>query len=278
MSWYVENIQVFPISTHMHVSQAAQMIAVLTSFIRNRGDKVSDSLTQVVCALRQLSVHHNVTAAISESEATRHIVRLCTEKDDDLRAEALTLVILMSGGGQGSLQALVDASCLSALDSCAAEQARSRGPELEDIAPQWNQALIELPLLPCILQTLSDSTETRRQRAEAALLTMKLEQVVSINFEVLDLMVEAGYLEALSQALLSNDSRTLNINLHALEQVLNAKWDGRERAVERFKASDGPRCLRDLRVRRVTRKTAAATVARRVLQTHFPEFSKWPRV
>ncbi|KAG8894968.1 hypothetical protein FRC01_012647, partial [Tulasnella sp. 417] len=60
-------------------------------------------------------------------------------------------------------------------------------------------------------------------------------------------MVNAGYLEGLSNGLLSSHSTMLGIHLQAIEQILNAKWDGRQRLLERFDVSDGPRRLRDLR-------------------------------
>ncbi|KAG8916480.1 Importin alpha subunit (Karyopherin alpha subunit) (Serine-rich RNA polymerase I suppressor protein) [Tulasnella sp. 417] len=251
------------------VSQAVEMIAVLTTFIRNQRDDVSETLREIVIALRQLSVQRDVTTAIRESEITCQLVQLCTAKGKALREDALRIMIQMGGGGMEAVQALMGASCLCTLSgSHDAERARSR----------MEKTLMGFPLLPHILQIDPVSRTQQELRVEAAALTMDPAQVVTINLEILDLMVDASYFEALSQAFLSPDHDTLIVNLHALEQILNAKWDGRQRAVDRFTASGGPGRLRDLRARRDTRKTEAASVARRVLQTHFPEFSKWPRV
>ncbi|KAG8897902.1 hypothetical protein FRC00_003629 [Tulasnella sp. 408] len=253
----------------------AKIILVLTTFIRNQGDDVSEPLTEAVRALRQLSIHRDVKTAIRDSGVTHQIIGLCTEKDKRTREDALRLAIHMGGGDESSAKALLQAS---ALDYCAAQQAKRRESALEDIAPPRSQALTELPLLPRILQVLSGSTDPWRLRSEAAGLTLDLEHIATRNLEIFDLMVEASYLEALSRALLSDDSDRLEINLQALEQILNAKWGGRQRVMERFEASDGPRRLRDLRVRRHTRKTAASGLAQTILRTHFPEFSKSPRV
>ncbi|KAG9021352.1 hypothetical protein FS837_007328, partial [Tulasnella sp. UAMH 9824] len=222
----------------------AEMILVLTTFIRNQGGDVSEPLTEVVRALRQLSVHRDVKAAISASGVTHQIIGLCTELDKPLREDAFRLAIHIGGGDETSVKALLQAS---ALDYYAAQQAQSRKSALENIASPPEQALTEFPLLPRILQILSGSTDPGRLRSEAAGLTLDLDQIAARNLEIFDLMVEASYLEALSQALLSDDSDRLGINLHALEQILNAKWGGRQRAMERFEASDGPRRLRDLR-------------------------------
>lgn len=217
----------------------------------------------------------DVTTAIRDSGVTSQIVRLCTEKDKRSREDALRLAVHMGGGGEGAVEELLQAS---ALDSLAAEQAQTGETALEDTAPPRDQALMELPLLPRILQVLSGSTNPWKLRSEAAGRTLNLEQIASKNLEIFDLMVEADYTEALSQALLSDDSDRLEINLQALEQILNATWGGRQRVTERFEASDGPRRLRHLRVRRHTRGTAASGMAQGILRTHFPEFSKWPRV
>ncbi|KAG9042848.1 hypothetical protein FS837_010307 [Tulasnella sp. UAMH 9824] len=198
-----------------------EMILVLTTFIQNQGDDVSESLTEVVRALRQLSVHRDVKTAISGSGVTHRIIGLCTEKDKRLREDALRLAIHLAGGDESSVKALLQASTL---DYYGAQQAQSKQSASEDIAPLQDQALAEFPLLPRILQILSGSTDPGRLRSEAAGLTLDLERIAARNLEIFNLMVEASYLEALSQALLSDDSDRLEINLRALEQILSAKW------------------------------------------------------
>ncbi|KAG8912095.1 hypothetical protein FRC01_005291 [Tulasnella sp. 417] len=260
---------------------AAEMTPVLIAFIRNRSDNISESVRDAVTTLRRLSAHRDVTSVISESGITCQLVQLCTEENKYSREDALRLLIQMGGGGMDSVQALMGSGCLGALsDSRDAELSRSRGTACsapEDTDPKWDKALMELPLLPCILQIVPDPGSTEEQESRVGP-TMDPARVAAINLATIDLMVEAAYLEALSQALLSDDHRRLKINLHALEKMLNARWDGRQRAVDQFRSSGGPSRLRDLRARRDTRKTEAASVARGVLQTHFPEFSKWPRV
>lgn len=263
---------------------AAQTIPVLTTFIRQNGDALSESLIEAVVALQQLSVHHDVATAISKSGITHQIVQLCTANDHRLREKALRLIIHMSGGSDHTVQEMMDADCLSALDSCVAKHARSRGMACSAVAniargtSSQVRALVESPLLPRMLEVLSDSAELLSSSLEAARVMLNLVQVATVNLELLDPIVEAGYLERLSQGLSSDDSYMLMIHLQAMDQILGAKWDGRQRALERFNASDGPRRLRDLRVRKSTRKSEPAKVARKIVETHFPELSKWPRV
>ncbi|KAG8916478.1 Importin subunit alpha-1 [Tulasnella sp. 417] len=260
---------------------AAEMTLVLTTFIQNQRANLSESFREAVSALRRLAAHRDITNAISERGITCQLVQICTEGNKYSREDALRLLIQIGGGGVDSVRAMMGSSCLGGLsDSRDAEPLGSRGTTCsapEYTGPKWDKALMEFPLLPRILQILPDPGSTEEQEFRVGP-TMDPARLAAINLETLDRMVEADYLEALSQALLSDDRRRIGVNLHALEQILNAKWDGRQRAVDRFTASGGPGRLRDLRASRNTRKTEAASVARRVLQTHFPEFSKWPRV
>ncbi|KAG8962865.1 Importin alpha subunit (Karyopherin alpha subunit) (Serine-rich RNA polymerase I suppressor protein) [Tulasnella sp. 408] len=263
---------------------AAQTITVLTTFIRQNDDGISESLTEAVIALQQLSHQCDVTAAILKGGITRQIVQLCTAKDTRLREHVLRLIIHMSRGGDDSVQEMMDANCLEVLDSCIAEYSLSRRTAYSAVAELARgpsslvRALAESPLLSRILHILSQSEENLALKREAANVPLNMTRTATSQIELLDPMIKAGYLEAVSQGLLSDESCMVAIQLEMMEQILGAKWDGRQRALERFKALDGPRRLRDVMMRRSPRKTEAVKVARKILEAHFPEYSKWPRV
>lgn len=257
---------------------------MLTAFIRQNGDGICESLTEAVIALQQLSYQCDVTAAIQAGGITRQIVQLCTAKDSRLREHVLRLINHMSRGGDDCVQEMMDANCLEALDSCIAEYSPSRRTAYSAVAalargpPILARALAESPLLSHILHILSHYEEPLSFKLEAANVMLSMTNTAILETQLLDPLVEAGYLETLSQGFLSDESFMVDIHLEMMEQILGAKWDGKQRALERFNALGGPRCLRDVMMKRGTRKTEAAKAARKILEAHFPEFSKLPRV
>ncbi|KAG8952261.1 hypothetical protein FRC04_004968 [Tulasnella sp. 424] len=236
---------------------ATEMISVLTTFLQDHlfereADRLSEAITETIKALRQLSVHHDVTTAIHKHRIIHRIVQLCTTKDNHrLREDALGLISRTSCGGEECMDALMDAGCLDALETCITEHARSRSKvcsAVVDIArgtPSHVKALIKSLLLPHIFQVLLDAEEADRSRLEAARVMLSLAETATIHTELLDPMVDRCYVETLSRALLSDESEGLGITLQAIEQILNTKWDGRQRILERFTASDGPHRVRN---------------------------------
>ncbi|KAG8924032.1 hypothetical protein FRC01_012011, partial [Tulasnella sp. 417] len=88
---------------------AARTVLVLATFIHNHGDDISESLVEAVTALRQLSIHRNVTAVVKQCGINSQIFRLFTAENDRLREAALYLVVNMSRESDASLQEMMDA-------------------------------------------------------------------------------------------------------------------------------------------------------------------------
>ncbi|KAG8906469.1 hypothetical protein FRC01_008004, partial [Tulasnella sp. 417] len=150
----------------------SQTIAASIAFIRNQSDKSSKLFKETVKALVQISFYRDLTAEIIKSGITPQIVQLCAVEDNQLRENALRLVVHISAGSEDSVQALIDADCLTTLGAVIAERPRDRGIACSALAnlargtPRHARAFMESPLLPHLLQTLSDPIKALGCRAE----------------------------------------------------------------------------------------------------------------
>lgn len=130
--------------------------------------------------------------AIIKNGITLQVVQFCAARGGRLREDALEVVSHLSSGGEDSMQALMDADCISALETCIPEYARSRSKAcslVADIArgtPSHVKALIESPLLHRVLRVTLNLGKAFEARTNAARMLLNLAQTATMHLERLD--------------------------------------------------------------------------------------------
>lgn len=231
-----------------------------------------------------------VTSAVEaevvvESGVIPCLIRLsqCVAENNDVQEDALRLLRRIIAGKPKHIQVALDNGLLDALRVCLGLRVRVRlacwvvGNIARGTVPQAT-ALVQSPLMPLIAKIAIDGTVAYDLRHEAVQALSYAAKTASSNPQLLEPLLEARCIEAFTELLPLADSRIGDDLLYAIEWFMQTGWSGQAEAMERFKASDGIRRLRDVRLKPWARKDLGEEIAQSMLQTYFPDSSKYPRV
>ncbi|KAG8952255.1 Importin alpha subunit (Karyopherin alpha subunit) (Serine-rich RNA polymerase I suppressor protein) [Tulasnella sp. 424] len=259
------------------------VLPILLKFIQLNSNDNTEAMSCAVKALRQVGSNQEGVNTIINSQMTSRLVQLCVTGNQGLQEDALRILSRFTAGRKENVQAALEDGILDALQHCIGIRIQvgtacwAAGNLARGTVSQVT-ALVNSPLISLIVGVAFDDTISLASRQEAAKALSFAARVASSFPQLLEPLAEARCIEALSEMLSLDDGRVGRFVLHGIKFFTTTEWSGRKLAIGRLKACDGIRRLRDVRLKAWARQDVSEMIAQGLLRTHFPEFSKYPRV
>ncbi|KAG8913334.1 hypothetical protein FRC00_002590 [Tulasnella sp. 408] len=265
--------------------QTTRIMPVLLKFIRDHPNDNAKPLSQVIKVLNSFISNAVVAKVVIESGVIPRLIRLsqCEAENNDVQENALWLLNLVIAGQPNHLQVALDNGLLDALQFCLGLRVRVRlalwavGHINYGTVTQVT-ALAQSPLMPLIVDIAIDEAVAYDLRNEAVKALSYTAETASSNPQLLEPLLEARCIETFVELLPLADRIVGDYLLWGIDCFIRTEWTGQAEAMERFKASDGIRRLRDVRLKHWAHRDVGEEIAQRILKTYFPDFSKYPRV
>ncbi|KAG8952259.1 Importin alpha subunit (Karyopherin alpha subunit) (Serine-rich RNA polymerase I suppressor protein) [Tulasnella sp. 424] len=282
-AWMIERATVQEGGRHVLLEMGKPVLPILLKFIQLRSHDNTEAMSYVLKALRRITSNPEAVNTIINSQMTFCLVQLCVTENRGLQEDAIRILSRFTAGSKETVQAALENGILDALQHCISVRIKvgtvcwaagnvARGTVSQVIA------LVKSPLIPLVVGVALDETISLTSRQEAAKALYHAARAASYAPQLLEPLVEARCIEALSEMLSLEDGRLGYLVLSGIEYFTATEWRGQKQAIARLKACDGIRRLRDVRFKAWARKGMAERIAQGMLRTHFPEFSKYPRV
>ncbi|KAG8924149.1 hypothetical protein FRC01_011879 [Tulasnella sp. 417] len=258
-----------------------QIITILSKYVLYQNDESARSLHDSLLSLYHILVDQASVDKARESQLIPRLVHLCTSPDKETRHNAhlcVGQIILFSEGGAGELInggiLEVFKTSIVSLDGQDREGTCHAAANLIVGSVSHARALIDTGLVPLLVKVLSDQGDVSGARVHAACTLSGL----ATNWgrddsKILDTLLEDNSIEAFCSALNLEDYASVEVSLKGIRVLVKTKWIGRQRAVERVKAGDGIKYLREVRSRKDIRGTELQTMAQNMLKKYFLESS-----
>ncbi|KAG8952263.1 Importin subunit alpha-1 [Tulasnella sp. 424] len=262
-----------------------QMIPVLSGYILYQKEEDADSLQLSLLSLSRILEDEPQVDDFLRTDVLPRLVHLCSSKETETRNNALLCVnqiILFSVDGT---EKLINAGILPIFKTCieGSEQDRRSAcfgaSNLVVGTLDHARAFMGLDFVPILVKILSNEEEVRGIRNDAAwTLSSLATNWGQDHHDILDTLLEASVPEAFCLGLNLENRDAVEVSLKGIQVFLRPQWEGQKRAIGRILAGDGIDQLRALRVRRDLRSTELPKLAQKLLDSHFPDFSRAARV
>ncbi|KIO32042.1 hypothetical protein M407DRAFT_67217, partial [Tulasnella calospora MUT 4182] len=221
------------------------------------------------------------TSTVVEAGVIPKLVTLFPISPDNTRHNALLCVGQIIRVSVPGTEALINAGILDTFKICiTSEDVRDRkeacfaASNLVVGTLSHAKTLMDSGLVPLVIKVIVNQEEALKARGDAAWTLSSL----ACNWgqdhqDMLNILLEANSLEAFCTALTLKDYSAVEVSLKGILVFVKTQCDGRQRAMERFKAGDGIERLRAVRFRNDIYRTEAHKLAQTILTDHFPEFS-----
>ncbi|KAG8948418.1 hypothetical protein FRC04_009788 [Tulasnella sp. 424] len=263
------------------------MIPILAKFLRGPEDVGWDTTSLAVQALDRICYTDLAAQLTIATGILPRVVELCTTGDSVLQEKAIHCVGKFTAGNEACTDAAIEAGFLEAL------KASIRHPlaiirktaclAASDVAIgtlTQVHALLNAGLLPILVAVVRDKQEAPEPRKEATWTLANLVITALAHPELVDPIIEGGCVEALSDAMAAQDVKTQSLAVESLQKLLGMESRGQIKVQELLKAADGISRLRGLWCGEFggNQGSEVGRTAYKILQDHFPDCAKRPRV
>lgn len=259
------------------------MIDPIIKFLNGPSDISDETMGYAVKALDLICNNEDAAEYTINTGILPRLVELCTKGDSNLRYNAIRCMGQFTAGTEKATDAAIAAGFLEALKPCMGfhlvsirENACWAASNVAAGTLSQVNALIESGLLPILVAVVCDKEEVTKPRNEATWALANLVNTAKTHPELVDKAIEAGCVEALSEALAAHHYNTERLAVQSLQKLLKTR--AQDKVTELLQAADGIARLRRVRDEANTRSTEVAGIAHAILRDHYPDFVRRARV
>ncbi|KAG8925235.1 Importin alpha subunit (Karyopherin alpha subunit) (Serine-rich RNA polymerase I suppressor protein) [Tulasnella sp. 417] len=261
------------------------MLPILLKFILSQNEDTAESVTSAIKALRSLTRYEMIDQVINSGILPRLIpLSRCVTENNGMQGDALQLLHRILFKRPENIQAAIENGLLDALQVCIRTRTAVTPACWLAERVAWGSipqvtTLVQSPLIFLLVEVVFDETLPIKSRQEAArVLSSSVRRITASDPHLLDPLLKARCIEALSEMLPLDDGSITRHLLLGIDSFIRIEWGCQGEAMARFKASDGIHHLREIRLKSWAREGPVKGRAQEMLRTYFPEWSKYPRV